>query len=152
MAGDGAHRKLHDRKQSVTGVPSGFKDLDELTLGFQPSELIVIAARPSMGKTAFVLNIAAHAAADSLQSDGERGGVAFFSLEMSKESLVQRLLSAEAAVDSHRLRQGDLKDTDFAALARAAGFLSSCPMWIDDTPSLTLLEMRAKARRLRTRR
>jgi replicative DNA helicase len=141
--------KLHDRKQSVTGVPSGFKDLDELTLGFQPSELIIIAARPSMGKTAFVLNIAAHAAADSLQSDGERGGVAFFSLEMSKESLVQRLLSAEAAVDSHRLRQGDLKPTDFTALARAAGFLSSCPMWIDDTPSLTLLEMRSKARRLR---
>ncbi|HTS89599.1 MAG TPA: replicative DNA helicase [Gemmatimonadales bacterium] len=141
--------KLHDRKQTVTGVPSGFKDLDELTLGFQPSELVVIAARPSMGKTAFVLNIAAHAAADALQSDGQRGGVAFFSLEMSKESLVQRLLSAEASVDSHRLRRGDLKDSDFAALARAAGFLSSCPIWIDDTPALTLLEMRSKARRLR---
>jgi replicative DNA helicase len=141
--------KLHGRKQTITGVPSGFKDLDELTLGFQPSELVIIAARPSMGKTAFVLNLAAHAASDALQSDGARGGVAMFSLEMSKEALVQRLLSAEAAVDSHKLRQGSLNDSDFAALARAAGFLSSCPIWIDDTPALTLLEMRSKARRLR---
>jgi replicative DNA helicase len=141
--------KLHGRKETITGVPSGFTDLDELTLGFQPSELIIVAARPSMGKTAFCLNLAAHAAADAHQSGGLRGGVAFFSLEMSKEALVQRLLSSEALVDSHRLRQGNLSDTDFAALARAAGFLSSCPMWIDDTPALTLLEMRSKARRLR---
>ncbi|HEY7683986.1 MAG TPA: replicative DNA helicase [Gemmatimonadales bacterium] len=141
--------KLHDRKETITGVPSGFKDLDELTLGFQPSDLVIVAARPSMGKTAFVLNIAAHAAAHASEPDAGRGGVAIFSLEMSKESLVQRLLASEAQVDSHKLRQGSLGNADFAALARAAGFLSSCPIWIDDTPALTLLEMRAKARRLR---
>jgi replicative DNA helicase len=134
--------KLHQQGKTITGVPSGFKDLDEMTSGFQPSDLIIVAARPSMGKTAFCLNIAAHAAEN-------HGGVAFFSLEMSKESLVQRLLCAEARVDSQRVRRGTLSDSDFTALARAAGVLSSCPIWIDDTPALTLLEMRAKARRLR---
>jgi replicative DNA helicase len=134
--------RLHHEGKQVTGVPSGFKDLDELTTGFQPSDLVIVAARPSMGKTAFCLNIAAHAA--------ETGhGVAIFSLEMSKESLVQRLLCAEARVDSQRVRRGSLSDTDFTMLARAAGVLSSCPIWIDDTPALTLLEMRSKARRLR---
>jgi len=141
--------KLHERKQAITGVPSGFRDLDELTLGFQASELVIVAARPSMGKTAFVLNVAAHAAAESLQPESTTGGVAIFSLEMSKEALVQRLLGAEARVESRRLRQGNLTDSDFTGLARAAGFLSSCPLWIDDTPALTLLEMRSKARRLR---
>ncbi len=134
--------KLHQAGKQVTGVPSGFKDLDEMTTGFQPNDLIIVAARPSMGKTAFCLNLAAHAA--------ETGkGVAVFSLEMSKESLVQRLLCAEARVDSQRVRRGSLSDTDFTMLARAAGVLSSCPIWIDDTPALTLLEMRSKARRLR---
>jgi replicative DNA helicase len=134
--------RLHHEGKQVTGVPSGFKDLDEITTGFQPSDLVIVAARPSMGKTAFCLNIAAHAA--------ETGhGVAIFSLEMSKESLVQRLLCAEARVDSQRVRRGSLSDTDFTMLARAAGVLSSCPIWIDDTPALTLLEMRSKARRLR---
>lgn len=134
--------KLHQAGKQVTGVPSGFKDLDEMTTGFQPNDLIIVAARPSMGKTAFCLNVAAHAA--------EAGkGVALFSLEMSKESLVQRLLCAEARVDSQRVRRGSLSDTDFTMLARAAGVLSSCPIWIDDTPALTLLEMRSKARRLR---
>ncbi|MBL8978910.1 MAG: DnaB-like helicase C-terminal domain-containing protein, partial [Gemmatimonadetes bacterium] len=110
--------------------------------GFQPNDLIIVAARPSMGKTAFCLNVAAHAA--------ESGkGVAVFSLEMSKESLVQRLLCAEARVDSQRVRRGTLSDADFTMLARAAGVLASCPIWIDDTPALTLLEMRSKARRLR---
>ena len=123
-------------------MPSGFVDLDALTSGFQPSELVIVAARPSMGKTAFCLNIAANAAA-------EGQGVAIFSLEMSKESLVQRMLTAEARVDSQRVRQGTLRDSDFTQLARAAGILQTLPVWIDDTPSLTLLEMRSKARRLK---
>jgi replicative DNA helicase len=134
--------KLHQAGKTITGVPSGFIDLDELTSGFQPSDLVIVAARPSMGKTAFCLNIAAHAA-------HEGTGVAVFSLEMSKESLVQRLLCAEAWVDSQRVRKGMLSDDDFAKLARAAGVLAASPVWIDDSPALTLLEMRAKARRLR---
>jgi replicative DNA helicase len=134
--------RLHEQGKTVTGVPSGFKDLDDMTAGFQPSDLIIVAARPSMGKTAFCLNVAAHAA-------HEGTGVAIFSLEMSREALVQRLLCAEARVDSQRVRRGTLSDADFTMLARAAGVLSSCPIWIDDTPALTLLEMRSKARRLR---
>ena len=128
--------------KAITGVPSGFLDLDAMTSGFQGSELIVVAARPSMGKTAFCLNIAANAAA-------EGQGVAIFSLEMSKESLVQRMLTATARVDSHRVRQGTLRDSDFTQLARAAGILQTYQVWIDDTPSITLLEMRSKARRLK---
>jgi replicative DNA helicase len=128
--------------KAITGVPSGFLDLDSLTSGFQTSELVVVAARPSMGKTAFCLNIAANAAA-------EGQGVAIFSLEMSKEALVQRMLTATARVDSHRVRQGTLRDSDFTQLARAAGILQTYQLWIDDTPSLTLLEMRSKARRLK---
>lgn len=128
--------------KSITGVPSGFVDLDRLTSGFQASELVIVAARPSMGKTAFCLNVATHAAV-------EGHGVAIFSLEMSRDQLVQRMLTAEARVDSQRVRQGGLRDADFTNLARAAGVLQSCPVWIDDTPSLSLLEMRSKARRLR---
>jgi len=128
---------------TITGVPSGFTDLDEMTSGFQPADLVIVAARPSMGKTAFTLNIAQHAAI-------EHGTpVAFFSLEMSKESLVQRMLTSEARIDAQRLRKGMLRDDDFPRLARAAGILSSAPVWIDDTPGMTLLEMRSKARRLR---
>jgi replicative DNA helicase len=127
---------------SITGVPSGFVDLDEMTTGFQNSELVIVAARPSMGKTAFCLNLATHAAI-------EGHGVAVFSLEMSKDSLVQRMLCAEARVDSQAVRRGMLRDTDFTRLARAAGTLQTCPIWIDDTPALTLLEMRSKARRLK---
>jgi replicative DNA helicase len=128
--------------KSITGVPSGFVDLDAMTSGFQPAELVVVAARPSMGKTAFCLNIAANAAA-------EGQGIAIFSLEMSKEALVQRMLTATARVDSHRVRQGTLRDSDFTQLARAAGILQTYQLWIDDTPSITLLEMRSKARRLK---
>jgi replicative DNA helicase len=133
---------LQGRAGAITGVPSGFADLDELTTGFQKSELVIVAARPSMGKTAFCLNIATHAAL-------EGHGVAIFSLEMSKDALVQRMLCAEARVDSQAVRRGTLKDTDFTRLARAAGILQTAPVWIDDTPALTLLEMRSKARRLR---
>jgi replicative DNA helicase len=136
--------KLKRGGESITGVPSGFKDLDELTAGFQKSDLIIVAARPSMGKTAFVLNIAQNAALD------KNIPVAFFSLEMSKESLVQRLLTSEGRVDAQRLRKGKLHDDEFVRLGRAAGMLSHAPIWIDDTPGISLLEMRSKARRLKT--
>ena len=129
--------------KTITGVASGFSDLDDMTSGFQPADLVIVAARPSMGKTAFVLNIAQHAAIV------DQVPVAFFSLEMSKESLVQRMLTAEARIDAQRLRKGMLRDDDFPRLARAAGILSSAPVWIDDTPGITLLEMRSKARRLK---
>jgi replicative DNA helicase len=133
---------LHRSGTAVTGVPSGFADLDALTSGFQKSELVIVAARPSMGKTAFCLNIATNAA--------HKGhGVAVFSLEMSKDSLVQRMLCAEAMIDSQAVRQGRIRDSDYPKLARASGILQQCPIWIDDSPALTLLEMRGKARRLR---
>src|SRR5687767_5556651 len=129
--------------QSVTGVESGFRQLDDMTSGFQPADLVIIAARPSMGKTAFVLNLAQHAAiARSVP-------VAFFSLEMSKESLVQRMLTSEARIDAQDLRRARLRDDDFPRLARAAGILSSAPVYIDDQPGITMLEMRSKARRLK---
>lgn len=130
--------------KTVTGVASGFTELDEMTSGFQPADLIIVAARPSMGKTAFTLNIAQHAAIE------HNVPVAFFSLEMSKSSLVQRMLTSEARIDAQRLRKGLLRDDDFPRLARAAGILSSAPVWIDDTPGITLLEMRSKARRLKS--
>ncbi|HET9150895.1 MAG TPA: replicative DNA helicase [Gemmatimonadales bacterium] len=133
---------LQKSGKAITGVPSGFIELDALTSGFQPSELVIVAARPSMGKTAFVLNVAANAALDGQ-------GVALFSLEMSKEALVHRLLTSMARVDSQRVRHGKLRDFDFTQLARAAGLLQSCPIWIDDQPALTLLQMRSKARRLK---
>lgn len=129
--------------KTITGVPSGFNDLDEMTSGFQPADLVIIAARPSMGKTAFVLNVAQYAAI-------EKGvPVALFSLEMSKEALVQRMLTAEARVDAQKLRKGMLRDDDFPRMARAAGILSSAPIWIDDAAGITLLEIRSKARRLK---
>jgi len=134
---------LHAGGQSITGVPSGFTDLDDKTAGFQNADLIIVAARPSMGKTALCLNIAQHAAI-------EKGvPVAIFSLEMAKAQLVQRLLTSEARVDAHRLRQGLLKDADYALLARAAGILSSAPIWIDDSAAMTPLELRSKARRIK---
>jgi len=129
--------------ESVRGIPSGFTDLDNKTNGFQRSDLIIVAARPSMGKTSFCLNIAANAALEG------KNPVAIFSLEMSKDQLVERLLSAEAFVDLHRLRSGGLRSEDYPKLSRAAGLLGTAPIWIDDTPALTLLEMRSKARRLK---
>jgi replicative DNA helicase len=129
---------------AVTGVPTGFKDLDEMTSGFQSSDLVIVAARPSMGKTAFTLNIAQHVAIT------EQKAVAFFSLEMSKDSLVQRMLTSEARIDAQTLRKGRLRDDDFPRLARAAGILSHAPVFIDDTPGITVLEMRSKARRLKS--
>jgi replicative DNA helicase len=129
--------------KTITGVASGFTDLDELTSGFQPADLVIIAARPSMGKTALVLNIAQYAAIE------KNVPVALFSLEMSKESLVQRMLTAEGRVDAQKMRKGLLRDEDYSRLARAAGILSGAPIWIDDSAGITLLEIRSKARRLK---
>jgi replicative DNA helicase len=128
---------------SVTGVPSGFTDLDRLTAGFQRADLVILAGRPSMGKTAFALNVVQHAAIE------HNVKVAIFSLEMSKDALVQRLLCSEGLVDAQRLRRGQLRDDDYPRLARAAGLLGQAPIWIDDSASLTPLAMRSKARRLK---
>jgi len=134
--------KLHARKELVTGVPTGFTDLDEMTSGFQPSDLIIVAGRPSMGKTSLVLNVAQHI--------GTKTGltVGLFSLEMSKEQLFLRLLTAEARIDAHRLRGGFLGERDWGRLSQAIGTLSETKIFIDDTPSIGVLEMRAKCRRL----
>jgi len=135
--------QLQSGAGSVTGVPSGFLDLDRLTAGFQRADLVIVAARPSMGKTALALNIVQHAAIE------HNVGVAIFSLEMSKDALVQRLLCSEGLVDAQRLRRGQLRDDDYPKLARAAGLLGTAPIWIDDSASLTPLAMRSKARRLK---
>ena len=135
--------KLYEKKELITGVATGFEKLDELTAGLQKSDLIVIAGRPSMGKTAFALNIAQHAAIQ------EGVPVAIFSLEMAKEQLAMRMLSAEARVDSQRLRKGFLGETDWPKLTTAAGSLSDALIFIDDTPAISVLEMKAKARRLK---
>jgi replicative DNA helicase len=134
--------RLYERKEAVTGISTGFLDLDRLTSGFQPSDLIIVAGRPSMGKTAVALNIAQNAAVRA------QIPVAVFSLEMSKEQLVTRMLCSEGRIDGHRLRGGFLKESDWPRLARAAGTLAEAPVYIDDTAALSILEMRAKARRL----
>lgn len=130
-------------KGKITGVPSGFIDLDRKTTGFQPSDLILVAARPSMGKTAFSINVCQHAAIHA------KIPVAIFSLEMSKEQLVNRMLSAEAMVDSQKLRTGDLEEEDWNKIARAIGPLSEAPIYIDDTPGISVSELRAKCRKLK---
>lgn len=135
--------KLWDNKGGVTGVPTGFPDLDEITCGLQNSDLVIIAARPSMGKTTLALNIAQHIAVY------EKMPVAIFSLEMSKEQLVQRVLCAQANIDAQRLRRGYLMEEDYPKLTRAAGPLAEAPLYIDDTAAISVMEMRAKARRLK---
>lgn len=137
-----AIEELYERKELVTGVPTGYRELDRLTCGLQRSDLIVIAGRPSMGKTAFALNMAENAAVDGASK------VAIFSLEMSKEQLVQRMLCSRAEVDASKLRGGFLSESDWPKLTRAAGILSEAPIFIDDSPALNALEVRAKARRL----
>lgn len=127
----------------ITGVPTGFPDLDAMTGGLQKGDLIIVAARPSMGKTSLVTGIGLHAAIS------HQIPVALFSLEMSKEQLVQRMLCSEALVDLGRLLRGRLTDDDYVRLAQAAGHLNSAPIWIDDSGALSVLEMRAKARRLK---
>ncbi|QAT16350.1 replicative DNA helicase [Candidatus Velamenicoccus archaeovorus] len=135
--------RLYQNKAHVTGVATGYTDFDIKTAGLQPSDLIIVAGRPSMGKSAFVINILEHA------SIIEKIPTAFFSLEMSKEQLVQRLLCSHARVDAHKVRTGYLSASDWPSLTTAAGKLSEAPIFIDDTPGISVLELRAKARRLK---
>ena len=135
--------RLYEKKELVTGIPSGFKDLDRMTAGFQPSDLIIVAGRPSMGKTAFCLNLAQYAAIQ------KKIPIAIFSLEMSKEQLGIRMLCSEAHVEGTRLRSGFLSESDWPRLTIAAGNLSDASIYIDDSAALTILELRAKARRLK---
>lgn len=134
---------LQGNRDAVTGVPSHYVDLDRLTAGFQPSDLIIIAGRPGMGKTAFALNIARNAALES----GVPVGI--FSLEMSKEQLAMRLLCAEARVDSQKIRTGFMNSQEAAKLMTAAGYFFDAPIFVDDTPSIGVLELRAKTRRMK---
>ncbi|MDD5556615.1 MAG: replicative DNA helicase [bacterium] len=134
---------LYQKKEYVTGIASGYTDLDTMTAGFQPSDLVIIAARPSMGKTSLALNIVEHAAVS------ERMPAAVFSLEMAKEQLVLRMLCSHARVSAHNVRTGFISEKhDFPKLVNAAGKLAAAPIFIDDSPSISVLEMRAKARRL----
>jgi len=135
--------QLYDKKETVTGVPTGFKELDEMTTGLQKSDLIIIGGRPSMGKTAFSLNIAQHVGANLKEP------VAVFSLEMSKEQLAFRMLCSEAMVDSNNIRKGFIRKDDWHKLTSAAGKLAESPIFIDDASAISVLEMRAKARRLK---
>jgi replicative DNA helicase len=134
---------LHGRQEIVTGVATGFHELDGLTCGLQPADLIIIGGRPSMGKTAFALNIARNAAVDY------EVPVGIFSLEMSKEALGMRMLCSEAKVDAHKMRGGFFSSTDWVKLTRAAGTISEAAIFVDDSPALSALELRAKARRLK---
>jgi replicative DNA helicase len=135
--------KLQQTKGAITGVPSGFTDLDEMTTGFHPGDLVVVAARPSMGKTSFVLNIAQYVGTHTGMTVG------FFSLEMSKEQLFMRMLTSEARIDAHRFRTGYLNEKDYGRLSHSLGTLAEARVFIDDTASIGVLEMRAKARRLK---
>ena len=135
--------KLYEEKKPVTGVPTGFVDLDHLTSGFQEGDLIILAGRPSMGKTSLALNMAAHVALRNGR------GVGVFSLEMSMEQLLLRILCSEARVSAHRLRTGYLREKEWPLLITAAGELSTAPFYIDDSATMSVLEMRAKARRLK---
>ena len=135
--------RLYDKKEAVTGVPSGFRDLDDLTTGFQKGDLIIVGGRPSMGKTAFTLNVAQYVGLELKEP------VAIFSLEMSKEQLALRMLCSEAMVNSNNIRKGFIKKEDWHKLTGAAGNLTGAPIFIDDSSAITALELRAKARRLK---
>ncbi len=139
-----ALEKRFERKELITGVPTGYDEFDRLTAGLQPSDLIILAGRPSMGKTALAMNMARNAAAQ------QNVAVAIFSLEMSEEQLALRMLCSESRVNSQDLRTGFIKDRDWPKLTKAAGDLSEARIFIDDTPSISVLEMRAKCRRLKT--
>jgi replicative DNA helicase len=138
--------QLYEKGDAITGTPTGYLDLDQLLSGLQPSSLVVVGARPAMGKTSFALGMVAHAALEATQPDP----VLFFSLEMSNLELSQRLLCAEARVDSTRVRNGQLQPDDWQKISRAMGRLAEAPIWIDDNPNLTIMEIRAKARRLKS--
>ncbi|MBR6033606.1 MAG: replicative DNA helicase [Clostridia bacterium] len=135
--------KLYNQKGYITGVPTGFADLDQITAGFHNSDLILIAARPAMGKSAFALNIAANAAVRA------NTPVAIFGLEMSKEQMVNRILCSEAMVDSQKVRTGKIEEADWLKLANALGPLSEAPIYIDDTPGISIMEIRAKCRKMK---
>lgn len=135
--------ELYNNKGFITGIPTGFADLDYKTSGLHNSDLVLIAARPAMGKTSFVLNLAQHAAVHA------KVPTAIFSLEMSREQLVNRMLCCEAMVDSQRMRTGRLEDEDWQKIARALGPLSEAPIYIDDTPGTSVMEIRSKCRRLK---
>jgi replicative DNA helicase len=135
--------QLSERRELVTGIPTGFVEFDEMTSGLQRSDLIIVAARPAMGKTSFCMNVAQHV---GLKTGGTVG---VFSLEMSKEQLVLRMLCGEARVDMHKLRSGFLSERDWSKLVQAVSDLSQTKVFIDDTPSISVMEMRAKARRLK---
>jgi len=139
-------KNLHDQKEHVTGVPTGYVDLDHKTAGFQPGNLIIVAARPSMGKTTLALNIAQYASAESKKKVPS----VIFSLEMGKEELVMRFLASIARVDFGRMRTGHFHDSDWPRLTRAAGILHDAKIFIDDSPSISVLELRSKARRLKS--
>ncbi|HLI08318.1 MAG TPA: replicative DNA helicase [Ktedonobacteraceae bacterium] len=134
--------QLHERRGTIVGVPTGFTDLDRLTGGLQKSDLIILAARPAVGKTSMSLSLAHNAAVKYQQS------IAIFSLEMSKEQLVQRLLSMDAGIDQHRLRTGWIEDDEWERIVYSMGTLSEANIWIDDTAGISTVEMRSKARRL----
>ncbi|WP_243298995.1 replicative DNA helicase [Bacillus litorisediminis] len=134
---------LHNRKGDITGIPTGFAELDRMTAGFQKNDLIIVAARPSVGKTAFALNIAQNVATKTSEN------VAIFSLEMGAEQLVMRMLCAEGNIDAQRLRTGSLTDDDWRKLTMAMGSLSRAGIYIDDTPGIRINEIRAKCRRLK---
>ena len=136
-------RKLNIDPESMKGIPTGFTDLDKVLIGFGDSDLVLVGARPGMGKTSFALNIAASAARTTKKA------VAVFSLEMSCEQLVQRMLSSEALIDTYVMRNGNLSGEDWKNLAHAASLLSECDIWIDDTTGITVTGMKAKLRRLR---
>lgn len=144
----GILERMYQNRDLITGVPSGFIDLDRITAGFQPSDLVIIAARPSMGKTALALNIASYAA----MAADPPVGVAFFSLEMSREQLALRMLCSEARVDSARARSGYLGEKDFPRLAGAAARLSEASIYVDDNSNTTALTLKAKCRRLKRER
>lgn len=142
--------KLLNNKGGLTGLPTGFADLDKLTSGLQPSDFVILAARPSMGKTALALNIVQNVALRAHKKvGGEARSVAFFSLEMSKEQLVNRMLCAEAGIDSQRLRVGEMHDEDWTHLWDACDVMSKAKIYIDDTAGITAMDMRSRARRLK---
>ena len=136
---------LYQRKGVITGLPTGYRELDQMLAGLQPSDLVIVAGRPAMGKSSFAFCMAEHVAMDA------KIPVAVFSLEMSKEHLVQRMLCAHARINAHNVRTGMLSSSDWPKLTQAAGKLSEAPIFIDDTPGISILELRAKARRLRSR-
>ena len=139
-------KELHDRKEHITGIPTGYVELDNLTAGFQPGDLIIIAARPSMGKTTLALNIAQYASAENKKKTPS----VIFSLEMGKEQLVMRFFASIARIDFGKMRTGHFQDTDWPRLTRAAGVLHDSKIFIDDTPAISVLELRSKARRLKS--